>query len=81
MSENLDNWIHRISENEVPIFKYTVLAINDVVSKDASSTSDLSRIILRDANLTARVLRVANSATYNVTGSTISTVKRTLAAR
>ncbi len=78
MSENLDNWITRISENELPIFKYTVHAINDVVSKEATSTSDLSRIILRDANLTARVLRVANSATYNVTGSTISTVSRAI---
>jgi len=78
MTENLDNWIERISENELPIFKYTVHAINDVVSKDATSISDLSRIILRDANLTARVLRVANSATYNVTGSTISTVSRAI---
>ena len=78
MSENLDNWIERISENELPIFKYTVHSINDVVSKDATSISDLSRIILRDANLTARVLRVANSATYNVTGSSISTVSRAI---
>jgi len=78
MSENLNNWIVRISENELPIFKYTVLAINDVVSKDASSTSDLSRIILRDANLTARVLRVANSITYNPTGSKVSTVSRAI---
>ncbi len=78
MSENLDNWIERISENELPIFKYTVNAINDVVSKDATSISDLSRIILRDANLTARVLRLANSATYNITGSTISTVSRAI---
>ena len=78
MSENLDNWIERISENELPIFNYTVNAINDVVSKDATSTSDLSRIILRDANLTARVLRLANSATYNVTGSTISTISRAI---
>ena len=78
MSENLNNWIQRISENELPIFKYTVNAINDVVSKDATSTSDLSRIILRDANLTARVLRLANSPTYNITGSTISTVSRAI---
>ena len=78
MSKNLDNWIERISENELPIFNYTVNAINDVVSKDATSTSDLSQIILRDANLTARVLRLANSATYNITGSTISTVSRAI---
>lgn len=78
MSENLDNWIERISENELPIFKYTVHAINDVVSNDDTSISDLSRIILRDANLTARVLRVANSATYNVTGATISTISRAI---
>lgn len=67
MSENLQNWIERISENELPIFNYTVKSINGVISKDATSTSDLSRIILRDANLTARVLRLANSASYNVT--------------
>lgn len=78
MSENLDNWVQRISQNELPIFKYTVLAINDVVSKDASSIADLSRTILRDANLTARVLRVANSASYNVTGSKISTISRAI---
>lgn len=78
MSENLDNWIERISENELPIFKHTVHAINEVVSNDETSTSDLSRIILRDANLTARVLRVANSATYNVTGATISTISRAI---
>ncbi|MFK5913516.1 MAG: HDOD domain-containing protein [Woeseiaceae bacterium] len=78
MSENLENWIERISNNELPIFKYTVHAINDVVSQDASSTSDLSQIILRDANLTARVLRVANSAAYNITGSQISTISRAI---
>lgn len=78
MSENLENWVNRISENDLPIFKYTVNAINDVVSKDASSIADLSRTILRDANLTARVLRVANSATYNVTGTKISTVSRAI---
>ena len=78
MSKELDNWIERISENELPIFKYTVNAINDVVSKDVTSTSDLSQIILRDANLTARVLRLANSATYNITGSTISSVSRAI---
>jgi len=78
MSENLEHWIERISKNELPIFKYTVNAISDVVSKDATSTSDLSRIILRDASLTARVLRLANSVTYNVTGSTISTVSRAI---
>ena len=78
MSENLHNWIERISENELPIFKYTVHAINDVISKDATSTSDLSRIILRDANLTARVLRLANSATYNTSGAKISTISRAI---
>ena len=78
MSDNLENWVDRISQNELPIFKYTVNAINDVVSKDASSIADLSRTILRDANLTARVLRIANSASYNVTGSKISTISRAI---
>jgi len=78
MSQDLEKWIHRISEKEMPIFKYTVNAINDVVSHEDTSTSDLSQVILRDANLTARVLRVANSVVYNTTGSTISTISRAI---
>lgn len=76
--ESLESWVKRISEQELPIFKYTVNSINEVVANDETSTSDLSQIILKDANLTARILRVANSAMYNPTGSPISTISRAI---
>ena len=78
MPNNLTTWVQRISEQELPIFKYTVHAIADVVENDDTSTSELSQVILRDANLTARILRVANSTIYNPTNAPINTISRAI---
>ncbi len=78
MPASLDTWINRISEQELPVFKYTIHAINDVVASDDTSTAELAQIILRDATLTARILRVANSPLYNPSSSAINTVSRAI---
>ncbi len=78
MPASLDTWINRISEQELPVFKYTIHAINDVVASDDTSTAELAQIILRDASLTARILRVANSPLYNPSSSAINTVSRAI---
>ncbi len=74
----LKHWIHLIEQQELPIFRYTINAINDVVSDEDSSTARLAQVILQDASLTARILRIANSTTYNPTGSPINTVSRAI---
>ncbi|MDR9435598.1 MAG: HDOD domain-containing protein [Thiohalophilus sp.] len=74
----LKHWIHLIEQQELPIFRYTINAINNVVSDEDSSTARLAQVILQDASLTARILRIANSATYNPTGSPINTVSRAI---
>ncbi len=78
MPDSLATWIKRISDQELPIFKYTVSAITDVVANEDTSTAKLAQIILRDASLTARILRVANSTIYNPTSSPINTVTRAI---
>ncbi|MGM0679882.1 MAG: HDOD domain-containing protein, partial [Pseudomonadota bacterium] len=74
----LKHWIHLIEQQELPIFRYTINAIHDVVSDEDSSTARLAQVILQDAPLTARILRIANSTTYNPTGSPINTVSRAI---
>lgn len=74
----LKHWIHLIEQQDLPIFRYTINAINDVVSDEDSSTARLAQVILQDASLTARILRIANSTTYNPTGSPINTVSRAI---
>ena len=78
MSKELNHWVKRISEQEIPIFKYTVNAINDVVADEDTSTAELAQVILQDATLTARILRLANSISYNPTGSPINTISRAI---
>lgn len=78
MPKSLASWVKFISEQELPIFKYTVSAITDVVDNEESSTAELAQIILRDASLTARILRIANSTVYNPTSTPINTVSRAI---
>ncbi len=76
MSEHLQEWIRRISEEEMPIFKFTADSINRITAKDDTSSSELANVILQDASLTARILKLANSSFYNPSGVAINTISR-----
>lgn len=78
MSKDLKYWVKYISEHEIPIFKYTALAIADGVRDDDISTGQLAQIILRDTSLTARILRISNSVIYNPSRTSINTVSRAI---
>lgn len=76
MTKSLESWVHRISEQDIPIFKHTVSAIAEVTQDDDSSASELAKVILQDASLTARILKIANSIAYNPSGVPINTISR-----
>lgn len=60
----------------MPIFDSTVRQVIALTQDDLAPISELARIVLQDASLTTRVLRLANSIVYNPTSSGISTVTR-----
>lgn len=72
----LTAWVERLGERGMPIFARTAQDIGKVTSSIDSTASELSRVVLQDAAMTARLLRIANSPLFNVTGRTISTVSR-----
>jgi len=74
MEEKLDNWVVRISSLEIPIFKGTLNSVASLTSKYTTSANELSRVILQDATLTARILRISNSYFYNPRGTKINTI-------
>ncbi len=73
---SLDEWVRRISEEEMPIFGHTVQQVVSVSEDDGAPTADLARVILQDASMTARVLKLANSVYFNPREQQISTVSR-----
>lgn len=73
---SLQEWVRRISEEEMPIFGHTVQQVVTVAEDDEAPTADLARVILQDASMTARVLKLANSVYFNPREQQISTVSR-----
>lgn len=73
---NLAEWVEVLSEKGMPVFTKTVQEISGVAADRESSAAELSRVILQDAAMTARLLRVANSPIYSPVGRGISTVSR-----
>lgn len=65
-----------LSDQDMPTLNSVVRDICALSDKDDCRTDDLTKIILRDANLTSKVLKVANSIHYNRTFMPIKTVSR-----
>lgn len=75
MSETkLQQWVHHLSQRELPIFKYSLIAITEITARENSSSTELSSAILKDVNLTARILRLSNSYIYNPSHTRVNTV-------
>ena len=74
----LGEWIACIREEEMPALGATVALIHSVTGDDKASTSRLAQVILQDAAMTAKVLKLANSALYNPSRQTVSTISRAI---
>lgn len=74
----LDAWLHCLAEQELPTLNAVVREICEVSQNERSRAEDLTKIILRDANLTSRVLKIANSVHYNTSFDPIRTVSRAI---
>lgn len=75
---SLEEWLRRLSEEDMPVFAHTARRIAGISGDSDTSISDLAGAILQDSTMTARVLRMANSAYYNPSGRTIVTISRAI---
>lgn len=73
---SLAGWVARLGESGMPVFAHTAQDIARVSASRESSAAELARVILQDAAMTARLLKVANSPIFNPAGRAISTVSR-----
>lgn len=75
-TENMETWLERISNRDLPILNNTVKSLQNVTEDGKTSAQDLARVILRDPNMTSDVLKLANSVYYNGSGQEINTISR-----
>lgn len=74
----LKEWIRRINEEEMPVFAHTARAIATASKGLDTPLAELAHLILQDSSMTARVLRLANSAYYNPAGKAVNTISRAI---
>jgi len=65
MAINLTNWVKYIGTQTIPVFNDTVQSVLNLTLDEKSTCKQLANTILKNAALTTRVLRVANSPYYN----------------
>jgi HD-like signal output (HDOD) protein len=70
----LEQWLLRLSEQEMPIFRQTVADVREATEDPEVGADDLARLVVRDPLLSAKLLRSANSVFYNASGKSIQTV-------
>lgn len=75
---DLSEWIARIRGCDMPVFARTVDALRRIIGDERASASALAQVILKDASMTTKVLRLANSAYFNQAHQGISTVSRAI---
>ena len=61
---------------DLPVFSATVNRIQQVSSSEESDAMALAMAIMKDANLSAKILKIANSSTYHRGGPAITVVSR-----
>lgn len=75
---NAAGWVERISRQDMPAFGATVDGVRQVTGDESASAARLAQVILQDAAMTAKVLKLANSAFYNSARQNISTISRAI---
>lgn len=74
----LQAWVDRIRNQDMPVFGRTVQEVRSVTEDEMASAGRLSRAILQDVALTAKVLKLGNSVMFNPSSQGINTVSRAI---
>lgn len=76
--KNFRAWLNRLSQEDMPIFGRTVQEIISVSEDYDSNVAQLVQGVLKDASLTTKILKLANTALYNPTDKEVNTVSRAI---
>jgi len=76
--KGLHGWMRVLEGNQAAVLSTLLQEMDRVTASDESSGQQLADIILKDASLTASIIRIANSVTYNPSDISVTTVSRAI---
>lgn len=74
----LTAWVDKLGKREMPALGAVITELNALTGDDDTEVNQLAEVILKDANLTSQILRVANSVQYNPSNYKLNTVSRAI---
>ncbi|CAN7563209.1 HDOD domain-containing protein [Pseudomonas sp. LjRoot71] len=74
----MQSWIDRFNQAELPALAAVVQDLHRLTLGHTSSVQQLADVLLRDAALTSKVLRIGNSVYYNPSQEPIRTISRAI---
>lgn len=74
--KGLSHWVTKLRSQNNPVLGDVIVELNSITGDEEADINQMAEVILRDANLTSHVLRVANSVQYNYGKTRINTVSR-----
>ena len=76
--KGLEAWSDKLGRREMPVLGGVITELNALTGDDDAEINQLAEVILKDANLTSQVLKIANSVQYNPSNHPINTVSRAI---
>lgn len=73
-----DAWASYLEDKQLPVLKETLGKILHITDSERATVSRLAEAVLDDADLATNVLKLSNSALYNPSQASISTVSRAI---
>lgn len=77
-SQGLQAWVERLNQSELPALAGVVQDLQRLTQEQHASVQQLADVLLRDAALTSKVLRIGNSSYYNPSQEAIKTITRAI---
>lgn len=74
----LEAWVEKLGKKDMPVLSAIVKELNELTGSDEAEVNQLAEVVLKDANLTSQVLRIANSVHYNPSSYPINTISRAI---
>lgn len=78
VTKGIDAWADKLGRREMPALGGVIKELNTLTGDDDAEINQLAEVILKDANLTSQVLKIANSVQYNPSSNPINTVSRAI---
>lgn len=78
MIKGHNGWLNYLDQVQLPVLRQTLLRIVKITDSDRATVSRLAEAIMYDADLASNVLKLANSAMFNPSMTSINTVTRAI---